>query len=96
MNSSIKSDSFSPKHFRQLIYNNHHRNDSVGYEKRSLFHFFWLGRYRYKFTEHLLNHYQRYVPKSMMTFLFDREQFHYRNFRIDWKKRYSFTLGKYC
>lgn len=90
-----KFNSFSLHRDRQLIYNNHHRNDDIGYEKRSSFHFFWLGRYRYKFTEHLLNHYQRFVPKSLMTLLIDQEKFYNQNAKIDWNKRYSFTLGKF-
>ncbi|OTF77595.1 hypothetical protein BLA29_010850, partial [Euroglyphus maynei] len=28
--------------------------------------FYWFGTFRYKFTEHLINHYRENVPKHLM------------------------------
>mgnify|MGYP006875383530 CR=1 FL=1 len=53
--------------------------------------FYWFGRFRYKFSDHLINHYEKNVPRKLMKFETSAKYFD----EIDKKrKRYMFGLGK--
>lgn len=53
--------------------------------------FYWFGPFRYKFSEHLINHYQKNVPRYLMKSSTSTGDYN----KIDQNhKRYMFGLGK--
>ena len=66
--------------------------------KKNSFKFYWIGRFRYKFSEHLINFYEQKVPKNSMKTLPKKTDNQYDSDvnQIDWSIRYSFGLGNYA